>query len=126
MSRYDQMRKAAIDYHKAHPEVFQLFVRFAFELKRRGFKHYGTNAVFHRIRWHSDKPRVDGASTFKLNNNHAPFYARAAMKKYPELDGFFRLRKQTSEDRPDAPEPELDAPDWPYLPPGEYTNPGIH
>ncbi len=68
-TRYDQMEEAAIKYHKEHPEIYELFCRFTFDIINRGFSNYGSQSVFERIRWHTDRPDVDGKTTFKVNNN---------------------------------------------------------
>ena len=99
MTRHEQLKIACIEFHKAHPEVWQMFVRFTFDRISRGFKNYSVNAIFERIRWETDTVRNDD-SQFKLNNNYRAFYARAFMKKYPEHEGFFRLREQISKSLP--------------------------
>ena len=101
MSRHDEMREQVIAFHKANPKVMELFSKFTFELIDRGFKNYSAqHGVFARIRWETDQADTNGGSTFKVNNNYSAFYARAWMKMNPEHDGFFRTRKQTSEDEP--------------------------
>lgn len=77
-----------------------------------GFKNYSVNAIFERIRWETDQADVDGKSTFKLNNNYRPFYARRFMKIYVKHDGFFRLRKQISKGKPATGMEELGPPDF--------------
>ena len=94
-SRFDEMRDQVNLFHHAHPEVFDLFVRFSIDRIHHGFKHYSVNAIFERIRWECDSGGNDQA-TFKLNNNYRAFYARRFMRMYPEYEGFFRTRKQTS------------------------------
>ena len=42
-----------------------------------------------------------------INNNYKPFYARRFMACYPQHEGFFRTRKQTSEDKDATNLPEL-------------------
>ena len=97
MNRYDEMKDQCKMFHVEHPEVWGLFVRCTFEMIRVGRSHYSARTVWERIRWETDQAQTSDAE-FKLNNNHHPFYARAFMKKYPEHDGFFRLRKQTSKE----------------------------
>jgi len=99
-SRHEEMRQQVIAFNEEHPEVMRLFSKFTFEQIAKGFKHYSATGVFERIRWETDKADSKGGSTFKLNNNYMPFYARAWMKMHPEHDGFFRTRKQLSEDEP--------------------------
>ena len=111
-SRYEQMRVAAGQFHREHPEVWRLFVQFTFDRIDRGFTHYSAKAVFERIRWETGEADVDERVEFKVNNNHAPFYARAFMRMYPERDGFFRTRAQTSLEGAEAPRPELGPQDF--------------
>ncbi len=83
----------ALDFHTAHPEVWEHFVKFTQDRIAHGFKHYSADAIMHRVRWETD----DGAEVgFKINNNHVAFYARWYMKAFPNHDGFFRTRVQKS------------------------------
>ena len=97
-TRLDEMRSQVKAFHSEHPEVWDLFVRFTQELINRGFRHYSVNAMFERIRWECDAVGGDGKSTFKLNNNYRAFYARHFHNVYPQHDGFFRTRRQTSQE----------------------------
>ena len=100
-TRLDEMRSQVKAFHADHPEVWNLFVRFTNELIARGFNNYSVNAIFERIRWECDSVGGDGKYTFKLNNNYRAFYARRFMRMYPQHQGFFRTRRQTSrEDYP--------------------------
>lgn len=105
-TRLEEMREQCNRFHVEHPEVWDLFVRFTFEMINRGYKHYSAKGVFERIRWEKDAGG-DGVTQFKLGNNYTPFYSRRFMKMYPEYDGFFRLRQQTSEGRDATNLPEL-------------------
>tara|TARA_R110000851_G_scaffold214640_1_gene367384 strand:- start:284 stop:637 length:354 start_codon:yes stop_codon:yes gene_type:complete len=96
-SRLDEMRKQCTSFHEQHPEVWGLFVRFTFEMINKGFQNYSAqHGIFARIRWEMDAGG-NGVNQFKINNNYSAFYARRFMKVYPEHDGFFRTREQTSE-----------------------------
>ena len=95
-TREEEMNEQAEAFHMQHPEVSRLFVRFANEIIDRGYSHYSVNAIFERIRWETDKPDVDGKSTFKLSNNHRAWYARKFMEAFPEHSGFFRTRPRKS------------------------------
>jgi hypothetical protein len=92
------MRSQVKAFHSEHPEVWDLFVRFTKEILRRGFKHYSVNAIFERIRWEVDTVGRNDQYEFKLNNNYRAFYARRFMRMYPQHDGFFRTRRQTSQE----------------------------
>jgi hypothetical protein len=93
-SRLDEMRKECAAFHRAHPEVWSLFVGFAFEKIRLGYTHYGVGAVMERVRWETSS---GGSSPeFKVNNNFRAFYARRFAKAFPQHRDFFRTRVQKS------------------------------
>ena len=114
MSRYDELHEAVIEYHKEHPEVWKAFVRFTFDRINHGREHYSVNGVFERIRWEFGAKYAE--NEFKINNNHRPFYARRFMKMYPEHEGFFRTREQTSHDEIEINQPELTPEDYTTYP----------
>lgn len=95
MNRQDEMREQVAEFHRQHPEVWRLFVRFTFQMIERGYRNYSAKAIFERIRWEKDAGG-DGVTCFKLNNNCTAFYARRFAKVYPEHAEFFRTRQQPS------------------------------
>lgn len=107
MNRQEEMRQQVTDFHRRHPEVWELFVKFTFEMIRRGYKNYSVNAIFERIRWEKDSIGGDGVTSFKLNNNYRAFYSRRFMRVYPEHEGFFRTRQQPSEEQFASHRPEI-------------------
>ena len=106
MSRRDEIAEQCDNFHKEHPEVWDLFVQFTNEMIERGFNNYSCKAIFERIRWEKDAGG-DGTTQFKLNNNYTALYARRFMKMYPEYEGFFRTREQPSSTKPPTHLPEL-------------------
>lgn len=112
-TRLDEMAAATTAYHNAHPEVWKFFDEFTKNRIAKGFKHYSVNAIFERIRWESDIG-ADGKVEFKIGNNFRAFYARAWMDLNPEYSGFFRTRKQTSENAPATGKPEKTPEDYQY------------
>lgn len=82
------------EFHKANPEVWDLFVRFTGQVIEAGYSNYSVNAIFERIRWHTDIETND--ESFKLNNNHRAYYARYFNYMYPQYGEFFRLRTTKS------------------------------
>ena len=109
--RLEQLRQQCTEFHEKHPEVWQLFVKFSLEMIDRGYQNYSVNAVFERIRWEIDAGG-DGTSSFKLNNNYRAFYSRRFMRAYPQFDGFYRIRRQASEDVKASNLPELRPSDY--------------
>jgi hypothetical protein len=78
---------AALD--AAHPKVWRLFERFAFERMSCGFERYSADAILHRIRWETDAAH---GSAPKINNDAAAFYARKFRERHPDRAAFFRTR----------------------------------
>jgi len=112
--RHEEMRQQVIEFTKDNPDVWRLFCDFTFDRINKGFKNYSANAIFERIRWEKDIGG-DGVAQFKLNNNYRAFYARAFMRKYPEHNGFFRIREQISKEEYASNLPELAPSDYEYL-----------
>jgi hypothetical protein len=96
MTRHDEMRSDVRAFHKAHPEVYTLFVHFTEMKIGQGFEHYGAKAIMERVRWESEAGA--GYQPFKINNNFAAFYARAYENKFPHHKGFFHKRAQKSKE----------------------------
>tara|TARA_B100000073_G_scaffold341162_1_gene342057 strand:- start:193 stop:528 length:336 start_codon:yes stop_codon:yes gene_type:complete len=78
------------EFHANNPEVYEHFKRLAFKVMQRGFKHYAAYSIMQRIRWEIEIETT--GDTFKINNNHTPYYARLFHSDYPEHDGFFHTR----------------------------------
>lgn len=114
-TRKDELEDAAREFHQRHPMVWRLFVKFTQEMIARGFRNYSAYAIFERIRWETDQADDEGRSTFKVNNNFRPYYARWYMDVFPEHRGFFRLRQLTSEFENAKDLPELGPEDFPYV-----------
>jgi hypothetical protein len=94
-TRADQILDAFERFHVENPEVWKLFKQFSLNAHDAGRQHYSAKAVFERIRWHIEIETLGGE--VKLNNNFTAHYARMFHIYRPDLDGFFRNRKLTSE-----------------------------
>lgn len=112
-TRKDEIDQKAAAFSKEHPNVSKMFIKFTLEAIARGFANYSTKAVFERIRWEADQADSDGRSTFKMNNNYTSWYARRFMELYPQHQGFFRTREQTSANQGATGMPELTPSDYP-------------
>jgi len=84
-----------LKFHQDNPKVWDLFVQFTFDVIKTGRKNYSVNAIFERIRWHTDIETND--ESFKLSNNHRAYYARHFHEAYPEYTGFFKTKQLRSE-----------------------------
>jgi hypothetical protein len=72
-------------------DVLELFEHIALTIWERGYRHFSSDAILHRIRYHYliDK----GDREFKCNNNWTSSLARWLLAKHPEMEGFFELRR---------------------------------
>lgn len=71
-------------------EVRELFDRLAHELIKRGWEHYSSDAILHRIRWHFHVER--GLRDYKCNDHWTAYLARWWLKNNPNHPDFFELR----------------------------------
>jgi len=93
VSRYDQLELGFKNLHATHPEIYDIFEKFTFDLIGLKFKRYSADAVMHRVRWETE---VSSGGNFKINNNFVAFYARLFMQNNPQHAGFFETRVQGS------------------------------
>ena len=101
-TRADQIFTAFKKFHYKHPEVWNLFAKYAQDAIRSGQKNYSAKAIIERIRWHIT---IDNNNDdVKLNNNFTAYYGRMFHAAHPQHDGFFRnrMRKSTEESARDV------------------------
>ncbi len=93
-SLFDMLAEHVVEkfwiYHKENPHVFELFVKYAIQLRKTGRRHYSAQAIIERIRWHVEVETM--GDEFKMNNNYGGCYARLLVVTHPEFDGFFQFR----------------------------------
>lgn len=93
-SRADELDEEAADFLRDHPDVWALFVRYAFQLIATGRSHGGAKAIVERIRWDHATSAHGGEPV--LNNSHTASFARIFAATFPERADFFRFRERTS------------------------------
>ena len=95
-SRSDLERSFNV-FHRANPEVYKLFKKYALQAAQARHRHFGSKMIFERMRWHTMIETTD--ADYKLNNNYTAYYARLFMADYPEHREFFRTRRVKNEAR---------------------------
>lgn len=80
------------DCKRQNPWLLPKLAEMAIELKKCGFQTYSINGLFEALRWETRYSMNDIG--LKVNNNHRAFAARELMKRFPELQDFFRTREQ--------------------------------
>lgn len=74
-------------------DVCRLFERFAFDVIQRGFDHYSSDALLHRLRWTVQVEKGD--RDYKINDHWSAPLARWFMRRNPRYQIFeLRLRKR--------------------------------
>jgi len=78
-------------FHAANPHVYELFARFAAEVRAAGHNRFSADAILHRIRWYCgvETKNMD----FKINNDFSAYYSRLLVSNDPSFDGFFETRR---------------------------------
>lgn len=82
-------------FHEKNPHVYELIKKFTYEVIKAGRRSYSINAIFERVRWHTNI-ETSGAE-FKISNNHRAYYARLFLKEHPEYPNFFKTKELRSE-----------------------------
>jgi len=98
-SRADQIFERFVEFHKANLDFWHLFCKFADNMRRVRLR-YAVASIFERVRWEMDlTTTVTDDDSLKLNNDYRAYYARMYLAIRPDAEGFFELRKRTSEGR---------------------------
>lgn len=82
-------------HHRAHPEIYDYFVRFAREWRATKGQHakIGAKCLAERVRWEVAISGKDDEG-FKINNSAVSFYARLIALQEPSLKDIFEFRRQ--------------------------------
>lgn len=79
------------EYHAKHPQIWDLYQKFALEAINAGAKKIGSKAIFERIRWEAYFTKNEGEK-YKVNNIYTPHYARMFVAMYPQFADRIELR----------------------------------
>ena len=78
-------------FHADNPDIYFYLKSMALDLLDTGHKTWGIKSLIEAVRWQVATTTTD--PVFKINNNHAPYYARYLMDMEPRLRGFFKTRE---------------------------------
>jgi len=79
-----------LKYHRDNPHIYEAFKKFTVKAINKGHKRWSAEAIFNVMRWETE---ITGNDEFKINNNYKALYARMFMRDFPEVKGFFAIRK---------------------------------
>lgn len=86
-----RLELAFLDYHAAHPEVWEMFARECLSRIARGRDHDGAKRIFENLRFDTSAGSPNGPREFKIPNNCIAYYARTFIATYPEHRGFLTI-----------------------------------
>jgi hypothetical protein len=86
------LRRAAEEFIASHPEVYELFRRFALQKLARG-QRFGAKQLAERVRWEVSMSWEEDDRGFRLNNNHTSYIARKLVEEIPELEDLMTFRR---------------------------------
>jgi hypothetical protein len=75
--------KEFLDYHSAHPEVYEHYKLEILNAIASGRDLYSSKIINEHNRWDRN---------YKISNNHTAYYARIFVEENPQYKGFFRFR----------------------------------
>ncbi|OUV92777.1 MAG: hypothetical protein CBD09_00040 [Puniceicoccaceae bacterium TMED149] len=78
-------------WHKANPQVYELFEKFSKEAIAKGHNNLSAWLIVNRIRW--ETMVETSGEDFKISNDFIAYYARLFMAYNPEHKGFFRIKQ---------------------------------
>lgn len=82
-------------YLEKNPVVWRLFEEFTFDRINKGYEKYSADSILHRIRWEAPV-KNSKSGEYKVNNNISSYMARRFIRKHPNHENFFALRRQTT------------------------------
>jgi hypothetical protein len=83
------------EWHKANPDVWRYFEKYAYEAVHRGRKKISHWLIINRIRW--EVSIVTTGEDFKISNDYIAFYARLWKARHPEHADLFNTKKMIGE-----------------------------
>jgi hypothetical protein len=92
---YEEKKKQWWEWHKANPQVWEYFERFALEAVNRRVKKISHWLIINRIRWEIYFETEGGE--FKISNDYIAFYARLWKAKYPQHKSLFNTKRMIGE-----------------------------
>ena len=105
------IQQAFNEFDKTSPQIYEMFIRFFFELVRKGHKKVSAKLIINRIRWECvmnipTETLFDSKGdeiSYKLNDAFQSRYARKFISDYPNYESYFNFRELRDKDHNTAP-----------------------
>ena len=79
----------AINYHKANPEIYQMFCTFTMKAISANRSIYSSKMIVERIRWET---MIKAKQGFKISNSMTAFYSRLFTLENPAYSNLFKFK----------------------------------
>jgi len=79
----------AINYHKANPEIYQMFCTFTMQAISANRSIYSSKMIIERIRWET---MIKAKQGFKISNSMTAFYSRLFTLENPSYSNLFKFK----------------------------------
>ncbi len=84
------------EFMEKHPAAYELFKRFAWQLRHAGRRRFSADAIIQRIRWECWIGEME-EEDFKFNDHFTSRFARKLIAEDSSFEGFFETRKLKSD-----------------------------
>ena len=100
------IQSAFEEFHALNPDIYEVFIKMAFDAIRKGKKKISAKLICNVIRWEvfmrTDEPTLfynknNEPKRFKLNDAYTSRYARLFVRDYPRYKDYFEWRELRSE-----------------------------
>jgi hypothetical protein len=78
------------DYLEDNWHIFVAFVKEARRARKAGIERTGAFMLINWLRWETQFKEEN--TRYKISNDYAPYLARLAMARFPELEGLFETK----------------------------------
>jgi hypothetical protein len=88
--------KRFLKFHRANPNVYDLFCKITFQAMQKGLQNFGVGAVFEIMRWETGVVKETSSQT--LCNTYRAYYARLFELHHPTYTGYFRSKSSSADE----------------------------
>jgi len=92
----ESIRDGFRKFHKENPHIYNAFEQQALNAIKKGRTKLSAKLIINWIRWNQFLESSD--ENWKINDAFQALYAREFIKKYPEHNGIFEMRKLRNEE----------------------------
>ena len=77
---------------KRNMHILDAYAKLALDMYATGKRRYGSKCIWEVLRYHHDL-ETQGDVRWRFCNDYTPYISRMLVRRFPQLEGFFRYRK---------------------------------